>query len=135
MKKISKYILSFAVLSFLVLPMFTTPVAQAQTVDLEEYGVTSDFESALGDTLGSVNKDPRVLAADLIKTALGFLAIIAVVIVLFGGFKWMTAAGNDDKIDDAKKILSAGVIGLIIILVAWGLTTWLIDTIAGVVRD
>ena len=76
-----------------------------------------------------------MLAADLIKTALGFLAIIAVVIVLFGGFKWMTAAGNDDKIDDAKKILSAGVMGLIIILVAWGLTTWLIDTIAGVVKN
>lgn len=133
MKKISKYILSFAVLSFLVLPMFTTPVAQAQTYS-ETYGV-EELDTHLGDTLGSANKDPRVLVADLIKTALGFLAIIAVVIVLFGGFKWMTAAGNDDKIDDAKKILSAGVIGLIIILVAWGLTTWLIDTIAGVVRD
>ncbi|MFA7601214.1 MAG: hypothetical protein WCY43_03240, partial [Patescibacteria group bacterium] len=57
------------------------------------------------------------------------LGIVAVVIVLLGGFKWMTAAGNEDKIGEAKKLLGAGVVGLVIILAAWGITTFVLNTL------
>jgi hypothetical protein len=46
------------------------------------------------------------------------LGVIAVILVLWGGFKWMTAAGNEDGITEAKKLMGAGVIGLVIILAA-----------------
>jgi hypothetical protein len=53
---------------------------------------------------------------------LGFLGIIAVILILYGGFKWMTAAGDEGNIDTAKKIIAAGVIGLVIILAAFGIS-------------
>jgi hypothetical protein len=126
MKKISKNLLSLAIISFLVLPIFAFNNAQAQSeIDL---GIEK-VETTLGGALGENGTDPRTVIMNIIEIALGFLGIIAVVIVLLGGFKWMTAAGNEDKVEEAKKILGAGVIGLVIVLSAWALTTFVINTI------
>jgi type IV secretory pathway VirB2 component (pilin) len=58
------------------------------------------------------------------------LGTIAVAIVLAAGFKWMTAGGNEDKIDEAKKLMTSGVVGLIIILSAWGIATFIINQLS-----
>ncbi|MEK7103288.1 MAG: hypothetical protein AAB870_03000 [Patescibacteria group bacterium] len=60
----------------------------------------------------------------IINFVLGFLGIIAVVIILIAGFKWMTAGGNDDNVKAAQTMLIQGVIGLVIILSAWGIAQW-----------
>ena len=65
-------------------------------------------------------------AENIIDYLMGFLGLIAVVIVLVGGFQWMTAAGNEDKVKTAKKTLSAGIIGLVIVLAAWGIARFVI---------
>ena len=75
---------------------------------------------------GLGNVDPRTLAGNIIKIALGFLGVLAVVIILIGGFKWMTAGGNEEQVEEAKKILIAGIIGLVIILASWGLANFVI---------
>jgi len=85
--------------------------------------------SGINNTLGLGNKDPRMIAASVVKTALGFLGLIAVVIILLGGFKWMTAAGNEDKVEEARKLIIAGVIGMVIILSAYGLATFVINSL------
>ena len=71
-------------------------------------------------------KDPREIARNVIQIMLGLLGIIAVVIILIGGFKWMTASGNEDKVTEAKKLLGAGIIGLLIVLAAWALAMFII---------
>ena len=67
--------------------------------------------------------DPEASArrlTSIINVALGFLGIIAVVIVLMGGFKYMISGGNEEKVGEAKKLIVSGIIGLAIILSAWG---------------
>ena len=76
-------------------------------------------------------KDPREIAANVINIILGFLGIIAVVLILIGGFMWMTAAGNDDKVATAKKIMTAGIIGLVIVLAAFGIAKFVIQALIG----
>jgi len=122
MKKISKHLIAFAIISFLVLPVFATSVL-AQGAD---FGITP-VENGLGNSLAQ--GDPRTIIGKVINFALGFLGVIAVGIILFGGFKWMTAAGNEDKVSEAKKLLGAGVVGLIIILAAWAVATFIINSI------
>jgi len=124
MKKISKHLMALAIVSLLVLPLFAV---NAQSTVIQD-GIT-ETNTALGGSLGDADADPRKIAANIINLALGFLGLIAVVIVLFGGFKWMTAAGNEDKVEEAKKVLGAGVVGLLIVLAAWGLSSWVINTI------
>ena len=65
----------------------------------------------------------------IIRVALGFLGIIAVCIILIGGFKWMTAQGNEDKVKTAKKVLISGIIGLVIVLSAFAIAQFVISSI------
>lgn len=78
-------------------------------------------------TLGLGNASPIDLAVNIINWGLGILALIAVIIILWGGFAWMLSGGNEEKIEKAKKILRNGIIGLVIILAAWGIATYIIN--------
>ncbi len=77
--------------------------------------------------LGLSSADVRVTVARIIRVAMGLLGIIAVVIVLIGGFTWMTAGGNDEKVGEAKKWIFSGIIGLAIILSAYGIASFVIN--------
>lgn len=92
-----------------------------------------DNEAVVGadNTINLGQRDPRTMVAQLINVVLTLLGIVAVVIVLLGGFKWMTAAGNEDKVSEAKKLLGAGVIGLVIILSAWGISRFILNELMG----
>ncbi len=106
-------------------PGYTTNDSSGGADSVAWQGNASDYKDGIG--LG--NQDPRTIAANIINIILGFLGILAVVLILFGGFKWMTAAGNEDKVAEAKKLLVAGVIGLIIILAAYALAAFVLDAI------
>lgn len=84
-----------------------------------------DIEGELGL---NGDKDPRVLAAEVISILLGFLGIVAVVLIITAGFKWMTAGGDKGKIDEAKSLMTNAVIGLVIILSAWALSNFVINS-------
>ncbi|MAF14052.1 MAG: hypothetical protein CMI53_04145 [Parcubacteria group bacterium] len=80
-----------------------------------------------GTATGLGTKDIREGVMDIIGILLGFLGIIAIIIILYGGFVWLISAGNEEKVSQAKKIISAGVIGLIIIFVSYALATFVIN--------
>ena len=118
-KKILKHLIVFAMLSLLALPIVT--LAQGNI----DVGINEIQEGFNGEGLS--NTDPRIVVARIINVAMLFLGIIAVVIILLAGFKWMTAAGNEDKVSEARKLMGAGVIGLVIVLSAWGIASFLLD--------
>lgn len=81
---------------------------------------------------GSLNTgDPRVIAARIINLLLGFLGLVALVLIIYAGYLWMTSAGNEEKVTQAKQILKNGVIGLLIILSSWAIVTFLISQFYG----
>lgn len=121
MKNISKHLISLAILAFLVVPAFAL-TAHAQ-FDPGLNAVSNGLNNSLSST------DPRTVIGRIINMALGFLGVIAVGIVLLGGFKWMTAGGNEEKTGEAKKLLGAGVIGLVIILSSWAIATFIINSL------
>lgn len=79
-----------------------------------------------GQYTGLSAKDPRAIIASIINVLLSLLGVIALVIILIGGFLWMTSGGNEDQIKKAKKMLTAGVIGLAIILSAYSLARFVL---------
>lgn len=128
-KKIVGIILAVFALLVAAPSLSAIPVAHAQNTDPNILWGNQDpneigNEIGLGDT-----RDPRLIAASVIRVLLGFLGIIAVVIILFGGFKWMTAGGNDEKVGEARKLMTQGIVGLIIILAAWGIASFVVDAI------
>ena len=120
-KKIIKTVMICAASAFMLASVFSLP-AFAQ-ISSDNLGLS------YGNNIGLSNKDPRDIAVNIIQVLLGFLAIIVVIIILLGGFKWMTAGGNEDKVAEAKKLISAGIVGLIVILASWGIASFVVGTI------
>ncbi len=58
---------------------------------------------------------------------LGFLALAAMISLIFAGFLYVTSAGNDEQAGKAKKIIIWVVIGIVVILLAYAFVNTLID--------
>ncbi|MEK7139351.1 MAG: pilin [Patescibacteria group bacterium] len=88
-----------------------------------------DLGLQYADATGLTSTDIRTTVANIINVALTLLGIIALVIIVFAGFKWMTAGGNDDQIGEARKMMVAGVVGLAIILSAYAIAKFVIESL------
>ncbi len=110
-----KNIVVFIVFMMVIAPVILAGNQVQAAPDLGLNYVNGDDGLGLTDT----EADPREMAVDIVKYLMTFLGIIAVIIILLGGFKWMTAGGNEDKVAEAKKLIIAGCIGLVIILAAF----------------
>lgn len=73
--------------------------------------------------------DIRATAARIINSAMALLGVVAVVIILIGGFKWMTAMGNDEAVKKAKTLIIQGVIGLVIIVCAYAIAQFVLNAL------
>ena len=130
-KKILPYLAATTFLILVVLPLLTIISVQAATIDYGtglnkvaskagyDTATTSQLESSIGKGIGYV---------------LGFLGVIALIIVIWAGFNWMTAGGNDEKVGKAKKWMINGLIGLGIIILAYSITTFVINQIQSVTK-
>lgn len=118
-----KFIVVFAAVMTLLggFLMSATPASATVMIDTSDLGLQYGAETGLGTT------DIRTTVASIIRVAMGLLGIVAVVIILIGGFKWMTAGGNEEQVGEAKKWIFSGVIGLAIILSAYALTSFVIS--------
>ncbi len=117
MKKFLTVALAIAVISaFAVTPVLATTGAL-------NVGLTYGTYTGLG------TQDLRVGIMAIINVLLGFLGIIAIIIILYGGFMWLTSAGAEDKISQAKKIISAGIVGLVIIFISYAIVTFVIESL------
>ncbi|MEI7741659.1 MAG: hypothetical protein WCJ29_04090 [bacterium] len=82
-----------------------------------------------GKQTGLGNKPLIETISSLINVALGFLGILSVIIMLWGGFSWMTSGGEDKKVTAAKQRIIQGIIGLVIILSSWAIASFVITTL------
>jgi hypothetical protein len=108
----------------------TVAFAQSDTLNANDLGV-----GAVQSSIKLGSGDVRSTAANIINVALGFLGIIAVAIVLLGGFKYMVSGGNEEKTSEAKKLIVSGIIGLAIILSAWAITSFVISRLITATQD
>jgi len=126
-----KYLLSFLIVASLgILQLSTVFFAQPALADqtlINNQKLLTD--TAAGSYGSNKPKDVKIIILDILNTVLTFLAIIFVVLILFAGFKYMTSMGNESKIKEVGGQLQSLVIGLIIILSAWGITKYLLDVV------
>ncbi|MBI5732121.1 MAG: hypothetical protein HY982_02050 [Candidatus Magasanikbacteria bacterium] len=116
-KKVLSLVLSLFLVTVLALPILVSAEAN---LDL---GINYGTYTGLG------TKDVRETVGSIINVAMGLLGIVAVVIILIGGFEWMTAGGNEEKTGEAKKRILAGVIGLAIILSAYAIAKFVVSNL------
>ena len=84
----------------------------------------------LGKTLvGGVKGDARELARDIIFTILGVLGTVMVAAVLYAGFLWVTASGEEEKVKKAQHYLWNAIIGAILVMSAWTISIFVLEAL------
>jgi ABC-type dipeptide/oligopeptide/nickel transport system permease subunit len=127
MKKFIITAMTALLLLISVAPVLADETVPDQTADNSNAISADTLGISYPGTIGLGNRDIRDTIASIIRVALGLLGIVAVAIILMGGFTWMTAGGNDEKVEEAKKRIFQGVIGLAIILCSYALATFVIN--------
>lgn len=99
------------------------------------------FERAgkLAGEVGTAAKlgEPKPLTqiiGQLINVALGFLGIVLLAYLLFAGFLWMTAGGEEEKVTKAKTMIRNAIIGLIIIVAAFAISTFVLSSLVNATK-
>ena len=130
MKKFKFFVAIIGLLSLFVLPSLVFAAPPASSTTFTPIG-TSDLGIGYGTAVGLTTQDIRITIASIIRDALGLLGIVAVVIILYGGMLWMIARGDDKQVEKAKNLMIQGVIGLAIILAAFAIATFVINSLIG----
>lgn len=71
---------------------------------------------------GTTEGDLSTVIGTVITAALSLVGIIFLILMVYSGYLWMTAAGDGDKIDKSKSIISAAIIGLVLTLSAYAIS-------------
>ena len=69
------------------------------------------------------------LIGQLINVLLGVLGIVFVILVVYAGFLYLTSQGEEGNVKKAKKLLTQAVIGLIIIIAAYAISSYVISAL------
>ncbi len=93
-------------------------------------GATATADVDVGVVAGAAGYDETVqlesVIGTIINVVLGLLGVILLIIVIYSGFLWMTAGGKSEQVDKAKAWLINAVIGLVLILAAYAISSFVI---------
>lgn len=110
--------ISFATIAIILLCLPTAVFAQ---------GNLNDAGTNLGKTAtkaGTTEGDVGTIVGTIINAALTLVGIIFLVLMVYGGYLWMTARGNSEQVDKAKEIIIGALIGLVVIMSAYAITVF-----------
>jgi phage shock protein PspC (stress-responsive transcriptional regulator) len=113
-----------------ILPLLYVPSAvYAKAADPGQFldGDGAGVESSLGTQF-----ELPVVIGNVINVLISVLGIIFVVLVVYAGYLYLTAAGEDKKVETAKKLLGQAVIGLVLVLAAYSISTFVINQLTGI---
>ncbi|MDD5031570.1 MAG: pilin [Patescibacteria group bacterium] len=89
---------------------------------LEGLGGASGYE-----TSGISETSVSAIAGTAVSVFLSILGIIFIALILYGGYLWMMARGNDEQLTRAKELITSAVIGLIIVVAAYAASYFIFD--------
>ncbi|OGH66026.1 MAG: hypothetical protein A3B90_02940 [Candidatus Magasanikbacteria bacterium RIFCSPHIGHO2_02_FULL_41_13] len=92
----------------------------------DSYGLT---DTAKRSGLAKYGSSVPVLAGSIIGTALSMISVIFFILMVYGGFLWMTAHGDEGTVTKAKDTIIAAIIGIIIILASYAITNYVTTSV------
>lgn len=89
--------------------------------------------TGLGRTTTSSDAGLYPKIAAIINILLGFVGVVAVVFILYAGFRWITAGGNEEQITEARGNIRNAVIGIVVIFFAYIITNFVTKSLIDVI--
>jgi ABC-type dipeptide/oligopeptide/nickel transport system permease subunit len=82
----------------------------------------------VGAQLGLSSPDLVNVVLNTMRVVLGVAPLVALVMLIIGGFQWMVSGGDEDALARAKQTVSNALIGIVVILLAWALVSFVTKT-------
>ncbi len=92
-------------------------------------GLKSTANPAGFETDGAETIDSKI--GFVVQAILSFLGVIFLILMIYGGYLWMAARGNDEQVAKAKKLITAAVIGLVIVISAYAISYLVVSKLGG----
>lgn len=115
---------AFLAAALVLAPFAPMAIPHAHAVDL------STNLDDVGSGAGLEDQDLTTTVGLLISVLLGFLGVVFLILIIYAGLLWMTAGGNPDSVKKAQQILLNSVIGLIILLSAYAISSFVINELS-----
>ncbi len=124
MTKVSRLILGVVATTAFALPVVS--LAQPDIMSLTEevagksgYDVKQVTDTTLSETIGRI-----------IRIAMSLIGTIFFILLVYAGFLWLTAQGDEGQVDKAKDIIKTSTMGLVVVMAAYGLSAFLVGVVA-----
>ena len=95
-----------------------------------DFGAQSGLEEAANASNLIKGVTPQAMVARIINGLLSLLGMLFTVLIIWGGFKWMTSQGNSQQVDEAKNIIKNSVIGLAVVVTAYAIARFVLTALA-----
>ncbi|MBU2542670.1 hypothetical protein KJ785_03870 [Patescibacteria group bacterium] len=103
---------------------------QAMALTAKEAGEQAAKETSsvkLGNPLGEGRVDIRVILGDIVATGMGFLGSVTLLVFVYGGFLWLTSAGNAERVKKGTQTMLWATVGLFLIFGSYGIMTLVLE--------
>ena len=131
--KISK-IKIFALIVFLAMVFLNINfhyVAAENLKDAFKVGETSPLGAAAGKGAGfNTAVSFETIAGAIITSALSLMGVLFLIVAIYGGYTWMTARGDEEKVTKAKDTLTNAIIGIVIVLASYAISYFVLSQIS-----
>ncbi|MBL7141537.1 hypothetical protein ISS21_00330 [Patescibacteria group bacterium] len=111
---------------FVLLAVFIGPLIQGQKVLAQDSETLKKLEATAKKAGLGEETDISLIVGRIISVVLGLISIILVVLLIVGGFMWMTAGGNVEQVTKAKTMMTNAFIALVIIVLAFAITRFVV---------
>ena len=78
---------------------------------------------------GMIERNPLDITAMIIRALMTLLGALFLVLIITGGFKWMTAGGNTEKVKEARDLIKNSLIGLTIVLASYAIVWFIFENL------
>ncbi|MBP9869690.1 hypothetical protein KBC59_04000 [Patescibacteria group bacterium] len=97
-------------------------------------GVTSQIKGGLdkaaGPSFAGTTTDLPTIIGAVVNILLTLVGVLLLAYLLYGGFMWMTAAGDEGKVKKARSLISNAIIGLVIIVSSFAIASFVLDRLS-----
>lgn len=94
----------------------------------EDYGLETTAKTAFPEGV-PLDAGPSTIIGQVVGAALSFIGILFLILMIYGGFLWMTARGNQEQVQKAIELIISAVVGIIIVAAAYLLTQFIGETL------
>ena len=112
----------------LIVPTVALAVAPAASAE-SDFTLTNGVSSARGEGVSETASDPQTLVKQFVNIFLFAVGALSVIMLIWGGIRYTTSAGDSNKVTAAKNTVLYAIVGLVVAILAYAIVNMVIGKI------